>query len=654
MQAPNCALLWTVALSLVVAQAACSKAKKAPEPEPTPPSAPSADQPPPATPPAGTPAPAAFVDPLDTPAALPPERTDWWYAKAARALTGRELSALPDADKLRALPQRQFVEALMALKPFGDQMLQFNLEFLGFLNGPIKTANGQLADIIFTVPAAAASARALMTGGDYLSLFDAKQPLFVETWGRAQPPFDTSPGEDPNAPEPSQDEIRAQLRLRIDAQLKAMLDAAADPALPREQFCAPFFPTDGSSGLSDLLDNYGMPYRLAEKVTRTWSEGLALYCFFAGSVRPDAAAMLVNQGSTVAAALALAGTYDSPAYAPKSVVDLDTYDLAAMGLPDEDAFTDDFFRSVTNSSTNFDRRRGAYVLKRFFCDDLTPINQAIPASHAEGRHASDPGCVSCHYKLDPMAGYFKDRGVSGFDFSNASRIIFDDLAEADHDTYVQAWRAPEGEAHAWDIGYVRSLDNPALNSYGETLGDLFQLIKTAPEPKTCLVRRLFSHFNGDGQALDPAWLEELAQRFTADAATDGSAALRRTVSRIVLGKTFAEPDPISAQCYDRVATAGDGGPPCQVSSVLQKYCASCHGAGGAGGLDLTHWVKLADGTAGFAHTSGGTAVSRGDTMQQIEDRLASGDNDQRMPLGRFMPAADRETIYLWAQKEASR
>ena len=44
--------------------------------------------------------------------------------------------------------------------------------------------------------------------------------------------------------------------------------------------------------------------------------------------------------------------------------------------------------ALGNSSTNFNRKRSAYVLKRFFCDDLIPIGFETPQEHVGGAHGS--------------------------------------------------------------------------------------------------------------------------------------------------------------------------------------------------------------------------------------------------------------------------
>lgn len=647
MAAPNRALLLLFVSLCLAVVASCRKDRRAP-PVPL-----TVEEPRPVPQPAPEPAPkAALVDPLDAITVIPAERLSWWYAKTARALSGRELKDLPDAAALRALAPRAFVEALTAKPDFAEEMLRFNLRFLGYDSPqPFSKDNG-IDFAIFKVPAAAAAAQTLLKGGDYLTLFDGHQPLFA---GAVEAPsFPRAPqaeeSEGAEQPRKSDAEIRTELKPRIKAALARFAVDATRPEAEGKGICNLRFPDD-EPGFEELLRGYGVDFRLMRALKNAWFGELDFYCFLEGLRRPDIVAGTARAAAAIDSVLDAVDDKAARDYMPKSIETLESYDLQAMGLPPQDAFSTDFFFDVTNSSTNYDRRRAAYVLKRFFCDDLTPINLAAPEGHAgAGRHASEPGCQSCHYKLDPMAGFFKDRGARGVDYGAEDTLIFDDMAQADRQTYADAWRAPEGSGRTWDIGYIRSLDEPTLNSYGESFPDLFRTIRAAPEAKRCLVRRIFEHFNGEGQALDPAWLEDVTRRFTEEAAHDSAAAVRRTVARVVLGHTFAEPDPVSTRCYDRPSDATTGGPPCRVSHLLEKHCASCHGA--AGGLDLTRWITLVGGDAGFPHVRDGAPVPRAETMRRVVERLESTDDELRMPLNKFMPAEDREAIYLWAQKEA--
>ena len=83
-------------------------------------------------------------------------------------------------------------------------------------------------------------------------------------------------------------------------------------------------------------------------------------------------------------------------------------------------------------------------MKRFFCDDLTPVGFEDPQEHVAGAHGSDTSCFACHYKLDPMAGFFRGLGAQFYDYSRERTIIFDDLADDSRSRYEATWRTPQG------------------------------------------------------------------------------------------------------------------------------------------------------------------------------------------------------------------
>jgi hypothetical protein len=316
-------------------------------------------------------------------------------------------------------------------------------------------------------------------------------------------------------------------------------------------------------------------------------------------------------------------------------------------------FYPQFWQDAQNSSTNFDRRRGAYVLDRFFCDDLKPVGAALPAVHAGDKHASDPGCQACHFKLDPMAGFFRRHGYQGIEFSDATlaqsggQIIFDDLAQLPFAQYDTAWRAPAGSGRDYDIGFIRSTRDPSLNSYGNTLDDLDTLLKTAPEVERCFTQRMFEFFNGGDQAVDPGYLDDVAT----DMHGAGANRLQRGIVRILTGDTFRTKDRNSTVCYDLAPGADPAGrPPCEVASILKANCTSCHGgANPQSGLDLSKWEKDSSGNFGFHDVVDGAAVAHLDTFMRMKDRVMTSDLTQQMPQDKDMPLHQREALALWLQ-----
>ena len=338
----------------------------------------------------------------------------------------------------------------------------------------------------------------------------------------------------------------------------------------------------------------------------------------------------------------------------------DPVDFDAIGFYasyNANQFYAQFWQAAQNSSTNYDRRRGAYMLDRFFCDDLKPVGAALPTTHVEGKHASDPACAACHFKLDPMAGFFRHNGYFGIDFDdatlqqNGNQIIFDDFASLDFTEYESAWRAPAGAGRELDVGYIRSTRDESLNSYGSTLGDLDTLLKTAPEVERCFVQRAFEYFNGADQAVDPGFLDDIAADL--HKTKSGGDRLERALQRILTGDTFRVPDRNSTVCYD--VAPGDSGahrPPCEVASILRANCATCHsGANAQAGLDLTTWEKASDGGFGFRQIVGGQAIARADTFARMHDRVTTSDLTRQMPQLKDMPLHQREALALWLQKQ---
>jgi hypothetical protein len=216
------------------------------------------------------------------------------------------------------------------------------------------------------------------------------------------------------------------------------------------------------------------------------------------------------------------------------------------------------------------------------------------------------------------------------------------------DLYFQNWIvADSGKLR---VGYVRSLRDDQKNAYGSSLSDLFQIIRSAPESKKCLAKRLTEFVISEQQTHSPVYLAFLGDTFSQEAAELGSsAAVKRLWQRILLSKAFAAKDANSNQCYD---FAEQGGPPCQVQSLLNTYCVACHKpSNAAGGLDLATWQPTADGKFGFAHVKDGVAVDRLTTLTIMTNRLTDSDITRQMPLNMEMPAADRETLFNWLIKQ---
>jgi mono/diheme cytochrome c family protein len=339
-----------------------------------------------------------------------------------------------------------------------------------------------------------------------------------------------------------------------------------------------------------------------------------------------------------------------------------------------------FFIPNKNSSTNANRRRAAAILKTFFCDDLSPLNVVAPAVddgiHGSNRHASDPSCQACHYRLDPMAGFFKNHGIAGINLITEALspeikkgleeitgqtvggpgeiLVFDDLAfiaGAELQDYLSQWRKPRGQT-----AYIRSLSDPQLNLEGDTLADLETIIQTAPEVKRCLAQRMVEYYIGPDQSVPGEWKDDLANRLNVSN-SESAKAYVDVVREIVLSKTFLVPDPEPGVCYEESDSASKTGIPCEISHLLQRNCVQCHSANAAsGGLALDRMGSLSDGSSNFYHTSGATNCqqTRVETFDALLQSLTTSDEDKRMPLMKHMDPLDREKLIRWVTEESAK
>ncbi|MBK8201473.1 MAG: hypothetical protein IPK68_03835 [Bdellovibrionales bacterium] len=341
-------------------------------------------------------------------------------------------------------------------------------------------------------------------------------------------------------------------------------------------------------------------------------------------------------------------------YFPREITAIRALEIADLNDKPINQFTGLRF-SLVNSSTNYNRKRAAFVLSRFFCDDLTPIGIEDGDLSADHRHGSAPSCMACHHRLDPMAGFFKDIGFRFENFSQKSQMTFDDGSVLDKSKYQNAWKSSSTENREWNIGYVRSVKEPWRNSYGVDLHDLFEIIKTAPEVKRCLVKRLFEYMVADNQAIDGSYLDFLTQQYIHTAQYNSSLAFKELVADIILGRSFLKTDLNPQECYDFSPEYQPGkSPPCRVNFVLQKNCAGCHQPNNlSGGLDVTRWVESSkdEPKPHFVHVDlAGKQYPSAISFARFIDRLNSSDPERRMPLKQFMDSGERESLFRWANE----
>jgi hypothetical protein len=583
-------------------------------------------------------------------------------------LTPGEVAALSE------LTDEQIIETLYAQPATRAGVLQLALDVLGAPVDQLRV-DGDWAVQPFRYPPAAAAVHAYVTGGDPLAaLLDLRTPAPIG-------PILTASAEDlaityRDAPPitGTDAERRAGLRAYELAKIAAFRTAIAtlpdpiDPTLLCERYLADDISTfayyiELLVGVPQAIRDRGRIEELADAARTTPFTAMC----FAGDGVPMPTAEVLARLDDMAARIAagfdrleriIAGWTADPDSVFRPI------DVEAEGFvpyPVEgpsfynNAFYEQFWAFAQNSSTNFNRRRGAYMLERFFCDDLKPVGAALPEVHGAGRHASEPSCAACHFKLDPMAGFFRRYGNFGLEFSdevlalNEGTIFFDDGALIPFDRYDAAWRATDGSGRAYDVGYIRSTRDPALNAYGSTLDDLGAILRTAPEVQRCLAQRMFEHWNGRDQAVDPGFLDDV----TADMRAHPEDQLRRGAIRILAGRTFREEQRNTSICYDLApGTAAGPRPPCEVASTLRASCTGCHGPGRAeAGLDLASWIRTSDGDFGFRHVVDGAQVTRALTFERMVERLKTSDLARQMPQSQDMPLRAREALVLWLEAQ---
>lgn len=534
---------------------------------------------------------------------------------------------------------------------FGDTVLDFNLYFLGTQANELWTIepNGsrRYSEDALVRSSAVHSAQEYLKDGNYLTLLQKDHPLFLPQ------------GEEPRIVPQDQKEEQAlqalswkQKRARIiqgfldrfDKGFKELEPLATQ--LSAEDFCRRYFGDYGSFDLFQVMLDLGVSSVLLNSIYYSFTE--EPNC--ANQATPqEHLRFLVKMREAIVSLQEIGDEIDPSHYQIEKLSDIRRFDSRSLGIPPVyTTFSFTYWFENQNSSTNMNRRRAATFLSRYFCDDLTPIQFLDQSDHTQGKHGSDPACLACHYKLDPMAGFFKSFGQFGFG-QKGENIRFDDGATKNFDEYTRQWWSDD-PSRKWNIGYIRSSDRTHLNSYGESLEDLFQIIAQSEEPKACLVKRATRYFLGEKVLIDSGFEEYLSDLFIQEAKVNSSQAFRKLVKRLILSQTFAENNPDPELCYDYApGTLPQNRPPCRIASVFVKNCASCHKESSMkGGLDLTRWIEISPGEFSFPHLdSNDTQVSKDETFSRILNRISTSDPQLQMPKRRHISSQHREEIFRW-------
>jgi hypothetical protein len=572
----------------------------------------------------------------------------WWLEKTMRLLRGGQgLTGEDNVDEWMALSEEEIVHKLIQDERFGDMTLDFNMYFLGFKLDALKSGT-TYSEQIYGFPSAVDSAREVMSGGDYFQLLDL---VTSPTLGKVQV-FRRS-GEENMTDEQIFDARSA----RIQKELQEIIQyAETDGSATVKSVCEKAVVHSQQFGLRFIDLDLPLQLVFMMQIDSGWYGSLRPACQFNFQTElPQIVGFLKNIHAINERLISQVKNFVVGDYDPHNVRDLRTLDVKQIGFNDPWlSYGLDQRIALQNSSTNRNRKRGAYALKHYFCDDLTPIGVEDPKEHTGGAHGSDPACYSCHYKLDPMAGFFRYHGTVFFDFTKFNFMIFDDEATVPLEPYVDNWKAPDGSTRAWNVGYVRSPSDESFNDYGDTLEDLHSLLRRAPEVKRCLTKRMFEYLVSEGQTMEGSFLRDVSAEFANKAETNSSEAFKWLVGKVALSQSFRQADIDPNQCYDfGEGYDADHAPPCRVASLIKENCGTCHQTtAGYGNLDLTSWVTFEDGSQGFPHLDEyGVQVPMHTTFERIADRLSTGDATRRMPYAKYMSSQERQELYLWIQEK---
>lgn len=582
-----------------------------------------------------------------------------WLERASEAVRDGKTLVLNNQDpvlksymeRLLEMPRSEVLRNWMLGSEFDDAVLNFGMYVWGGKKDSIRDAKGEIAPSVYEIPSAIFATQSMFFDGRFLeSLIDFHPPTYIAP---VSPTFPIS-DQDKNTPD---QERRDRMVTELHDETVAFITKLEEtPPKSDAEFC--------QMATTDILTN--------ARFTKFFSIGFVQFVsigqlsqfeewyVFPQCVNPNSKQLTFDPVARMRSLLAkddkflaevqyLAKKYKAPK-SPFGIWRVDLEDFAIMHNK-TNAMTGVALR-LQNSSTNMNRKRAAFVLQRFFCDNLTPINVENPTAHTTEAHGSQASCRSCHYKLDPMAGFFGKYGSQFVDYSSAKKLTFDDGAQRDLNEYLENWR--DRQTGQWNVGYVRSMTHPELNSYGETPDDLFAIMRDAPEVKACMVQRMFDYFIGPTQSMDLAYRDYVVKEFTCTAQKVNSGeAFKRALTRILMSKTFSERNPESDRCYDFAPGGGAGAaaPPCRVAAVLQKNCVTCHDSTSSSGrLNLANWIEV-NGEMTFPHVNRkGEQKTKGQTFARIAELLSTTDDDERMPKNRFMHPLEREKLFLWVQE----
>ncbi|HYX35654.1 MAG TPA: hypothetical protein VE954_21360 [Oligoflexus sp.] len=575
-----------------------------------------------------------------------------WIHKAAKALGQSEgLSEKDELDRLLSMNRADVVDYFIEQPAFADATLGAFLHFMGRDVDKIKSADPYTQGftynpMAFTVPQAIASARRVMDNRQ-LDLFTMYPDLVLR-------PMQTPRRLFGDLPEKEQREaIRDTMLEGLDQAMQTLKGAGAGKISGCEKLRNTLEAVDGGLGFNAA----GFDPQLESMIRNAWLSALVEDpAAKEMQVQPPLCSRIDVTGETIAVELNrikeaftsfFAAIPDTSAHTPvKSLKDFIILPQPPAMRPLITPFSrEGFWNQLRNTSTNYNRKRSAYMLRTYFCDELGAI-EIEPSKHSEKKHASDPACMSCHYKLDPLAGLFRTYGTQGTNFENINLLIFDDGIDMDGDrlnAYLGSWKNEKGE---WDVGYYTEAGIPHRNWQGNKLSDFMTFAGKAKDVQMCFVRRMAEHFIGPGLTYDGVWLNELADAWQTE--DNKSVGFKHLIKRFILSRSFETFDPQPGVCYDGPSQTETNRPPCLIASIVETNCKSCHNTSHAsGGLNLSQWVDVGEGRFGFPHLKNGIQRDPKESFQILRKRITGSELGPKMPPGRTIIPTDRQKFYEW-------
>ena len=592
-----------------------------------------------------------------------------WVEKVYRTLLGgEEIRPGDELEKLSQKSEDQIIEYLMKDPRFVETVLDFNLYFLGLKSDPVvsqyrgkgKERTVTYSPHIYYSSQAIQSVRNLMKNGDYLALFDYDVPYYVGPMKKiAERP--TKDGSTEKVPPEEVKDYRRRVKANLVAQLDGIIAEIKEKGddIDKVKVCQELI------HLKDLqVLTLGIPSYLSHALPlfgfdTCYQNHKAEHILGIAKMYRYKAELIYDQLDAL----------DEDSYQVRTLLDLKAFDFGKF-RDAKGPLTAPMWRNLPVSVTNMSWGRSAYFLSTYYCDDLVPVEVTIKDWDKDNRHGYLQKCMNCHYKLNPISGFFRYYGKFGVKAPYSTKhvtpfksnkeeyyenvIVFDDRARKPLRNQEAIWTRSDGSLN---VGVARSHLYPKINDKGESLEDLFRIMKQSPEVRNCLVKKMAKYFVGSEQQFDQGYLTDLRVRFDQQAKTNSSEAFRSTVKALLKSNTFRQGQLDSNTCYDLASGEMRGDrPPCEVAEILEQNCAQCHSSTKSQQkLDITKWIKIGDGF-GFPHLDqAGNQLSHYDSMKRFEKEMFTlRPNYQLMHREEYLSSYDREKVFVWVQNSLAK